>query len=494
VETINILLYTDSPEIRKNPDPNSWGVTDLEKFIKLKLQNIADVSLCVVNRHERNPQTGRENNAANKLTRNLLKPYNEVWFFGYRQVNIPKGEAPEPNNELELEEQNELFEWMKTGGVLITGDHSNADPRDTNGSCDDKHETFFTLGRAIGKTVPRAGELWLWEGPPTGCASPLNLEASDTYNTQVGTDPCKLDSSLSFQSDEFPQTITLVNPCFPHTILRKPIPGSTKFTPITVLPDHIHEGRIQIPEKLSDKWSGAERPYVIARGTDKRFLEKKRIYDLIATYDGNEKTGRIVSDSSFHHYLNINLSRITSRNGEYPEPGTPLDDIAQFYGNIAYWLAPSKVREGIKEGLLFRLAKHPDIDELRGNKPLILGQAARGILNRTVGLSRVSLLFQTSRFETRLTVTDHILSYVLLSESTFPTESFLHPQNLLGLLIQYYQNSLLQLGFRELGWLDQSPLSVTEMLQQFIALQLKSNPGFAGFFEQWIAGKDQPNV
>jgi hypothetical protein len=383
---------------------------------------------------------------------------------------------------------------MKTGGVLMTGDHSQMDPRRKDSSCDDNHDTFLTLGRAIGKKVPRAGELRLWEGPPTNCASPLNLDASDTYNTQEGTDPCQLDSSLEFQKDEFPQTIMLVNPCFPHTILRKPIPDSTEFTPITKLPDHMHEGRIRIPEKLSDKWSGDQRPHVIARGTDKRFTEKKRIYDLLAVYDGNEQAGRIVADSSFHHFLNVNLSMLPSRKGEYPEQGTPLDDIAQFYGNLAYWLAPIKVREQIKEGLLFWLAKHPDINELRGNKPQTVGQAARVILNGTFGRSRISLLFQTSEFESKLSIVDHILSYLLLAESTFPPESFLHPQNLLGQVIYYYQYSLLQLGIRELGWLDKNPLSVTEMLQQFVALQLKSNPSFAGFFDQWIAGKAQPNV
>jgi hypothetical protein len=494
METINILLYTDHPDIRKDPDPNSWGVTDLEKFIKLKLQNVAKVTLDVVNRHEGNRATGQEKNAANKLTCKLLKSYNELWFFGYRQIDLPDAKPPQPHNELETEEQNELFDWMKTGGVLITGDHSQVDPRYENASCDDNHDTFLTLGRAIGKKVPRAGELRLWEGPPSNCASPLNLEASDTYNTQEGTDACKLDSSLDFQKDEFPQTIMLVNPCFPHTILRKPVPDSIQFTPITKLPDHMHEGRIQIPKEFSDKWPGEQRPHVIAKGTDKRFTEKKRIYDLLAAYDGNEQAGRIVADSSFHHYLNVNLSNLPSRKGEYPEPETALDDIAQFYGNLACWLAPSKVRERIKEGLLFLLAKHPDINELRGNKPQTVGQAARAILNGTVGLSRVSLLFQTSQFESQLTVTDHMLSYVLLAESTFPSESFLHPQNLLGLLIQYYQYALLQLGFRELGWLDKSPLSVTVMLQQFVALQLKSNAGFAGFLNQWIAGQNQPNV
>jgi hypothetical protein len=256
----------------------------------------------------------------------------------------------------------------------------------------------------------------------------------------------------------------------------------------------MHEGRIRIPEKLSDKWPGNVRPHVIARGTDKRFIDKKRIYDLLAAYDGHESAGRIVADSSFHHYLNVNLSGLPSRKGGLPEPGTPLDEVAEFYRNLAYWLAPTKVRENIKEGLLFLLAKHPDINELRGNKPEVIGRAACSILDHDIGLSRISLLFQTSEFERSLTVGDHVLSYLYLAESTFPPDSFLHPQNLLGKLITYFQYSLLQLGLRELGWLEKSPLSVTEMLPQFVSLQVKSNPSFAGFLDQWIVGKDTTNI
>src|ERR1700754_644054 len=124
METIRILLYTDNSDIRKNPDPGSWGVTDLERFIKLKLQGIADVCFDVLNRHDVDLKTGQEINGAHKLTDGLLKQYDELWFFGYRQVNLPDAkppEPPEPHNELECDEKELLCDWMKTGGVLITG-------------------------------------------------------------------------------------------------------------------------------------------------------------------------------------------------------------------------------------------------------------------------------------------------------------------------------------------------------------------------------------
>ena len=225
-------------------------------------------------------------------------------------------------NELDDEEVKVLERWMSSGGVLMAGDHSVYAP---GGNETDLPETFQCLGRAVGHRVPSAGQLRKWEGPPT-----VNFENS--FNTLVRTAAADEDFD-DLQLDPVPQTLRLV-PLGPDGSPHRLFLG--KGGTINVFPDHKHEGKVIIPETLGSDWppcdekddSKKPRPACVAYGCDKRSCQSS---PALATYDGDSLgVGRIVADSSWHHYLNDNLRGL-------PETGDNpiLDLLAQFYHNLA---------------------------------------------------------------------------------------------------------------------------------------------------------------
>jgi hypothetical protein len=140
--------------------------------------------------------------------------------------------------------------------------------------------------------------------------------------------------------------------------------------PITVFPDHMHEGHLVVPSALpADPWpsgpSGQPRPEVIAQGTDKR---NGRIYDLVIAYDGHEvSVGRIVADSTWHHYFNVNLKG-------FPAGGPVLSQLAQFYVNLAVWLAPPAKRAQIACWLRWKVLHVPTVEMAKRDSPWELGR------------------------------------------------------------------------------------------------------------------------
>ncbi|HXT88003.1 MAG TPA: hypothetical protein VN714_01985, partial [Trebonia sp.] len=70
----------------------------------------------------------------------------------------------------------------------------------------------------------------------------------------------------------------------------------------------MHEGALAFPSSYpTPEWPsgpfGQPTPEVVARGTDKRFAAT---YDLVSAYDGSmASVGRIVADSTWHHYFHV---------------------------------------------------------------------------------------------------------------------------------------------------------------------------------------------
>src|SRR5215218_9515043 len=111
MEKIRILVYADHSDFSLDPIGVDGGLRDLERFTKEKTKGIADVVFTFMQRHDHDPQ-GNEINAAHKLDIDLLNQFDEVWFFGVRQIDT----KTEPNNELTEPEIADLTEWMQTGG------------------------------------------------------------------------------------------------------------------------------------------------------------------------------------------------------------------------------------------------------------------------------------------------------------------------------------------------------------------------------------------
>lgn len=395
METIRILLYTDKADISESW--HLWGLSSLQQFVALKLKGLANVTFTIRNRHFEYKENPTHGNGATPLTSSLLHDYEELWVFGALQANT----MSEPHNELDINEIDALQTWMNEGGVFITGDHSEAFG---NLTCEDDHSQFINLGAAIGRNIPRAGKLRVWDGPPTGCYEGLPLELRDNHNTQEGPDRNNLDR-MTLQSDRLSQTLRLTPATPPHRLFWWRVdPESEAIVPIIKFPDHIHEGDLTDPSKIKGTWpEECDPPSIVAWGSDKRLHNEKRYYKLVSVYDGDaDGLGRIVADSSFHHYIDRNLLDIPARTIDRdPEPGSDLDQIARYYANLALWLSPRRLRQRLAWNLFLWCASHPDVLEERSNGPSVLGMTSMNLLLSEVGFDNLHQLLAHSGLEDR---------------------------------------------------------------------------------------------
>ena len=370
--TVRILFYTDDNNVNLDPDvdANEFGVRILRDLLVGDVSDIAKFEITLLNRHN-------GGQAQQKLTSTLLADFDQVWFFGVRLADS----STQVDNELTNPEVAALKDWMTTGGVLMTGDHANRHPDAPPPS------RLFGLGRAIGYRVPRAGELRRWEGNPAQFDD--GLQGTVTYNTQIPTGQADI-VDLALQEDEWPQRLILKTyPVSAGGPLGSTLPlehrvhrlfcGRT--APIEVFPDHMHEGHLVIPETFPEStWpsgpTGQPLPEVIARGTDKR---NGNIYDIVIAYDGsNAGAGRIVADSTWHHYFNVNLKG-------FPVGGGVRSQLAQFFVNLAFWLSPPAKREQIACWLRWRLVHAPTVQMAFGNPRFVLGRAAASVVRSRFG-------------------------------------------------------------------------------------------------------------
>jgi hypothetical protein len=383
--TIKILLYTDDPQIAETHEFGQFlGLGSMKERLEAHKPAFADLDVRWISR---NPDA--DHHAANKLNDILSREhYDEIWFFGMHQCNTNKFSLLErrggAESELNEEEIAALTEWMRIGddgcgggGILMTGDHSNENPlyglAATNGNHNDPAAgpEFLGIGRALGCHVPRAGALRKWEGSPTH-------RSDDSFSTI---------SNGGFQMDRIPQQLELR----PVDVKGDPDPDGQPHPLffyregryIQFFPDHAHEGAVVTPdvEALLDRevWpcdaSGRQiLPHVVARGTDAR--RPNDPINIIATYNGDlAGVGRIVADSTFHHYMNLNLRG-------FPHPAltdSPSDQIGQFYANLAVWLAPKYKRQAMARLMFSELARYTPLQEAQ-EAAESTGAAARSLL------------------------------------------------------------------------------------------------------------------
>jgi hypothetical protein len=386
---IRVLLYTDYLEVKLDKPtrnaPNVYGLYFLKRAVEAKTPSYVKINFELVNRHE-------GGHAANKLTPELLNKFDELWVFGRHQINLPVllGNPAQPEMELTLPEVGALREWMLTHGVLITGDHSNQNPITPNSD----HSTYLNLGRALGHKIPRARELRLWQGPPT-------TDRDDFFNTQTPDGEHDIEDEI-LGADGLAQALTLdkidgnVHRLFWKNI--RQTDGGITFEPIEVFPDHLHEGAAIVPSSFGEDWPGTARPLQVASGFDRR---TSKLLPVVIAYDGGTDAGRIVADSTWHHYFNVNLSGFPKSADDEPLPGTPFDDIAQYYVNLALWLAPKEVRYAMPLAVFSFLARHPQVFEVARGGTQLVGGTASNVLERQVGLSNFWWALLPSEFEER---------------------------------------------------------------------------------------------
>lgn len=293
-----------------------------------------------------------------------LTVYDEIWLFGFEGYDGSYKLGPVESTTGEYggispSELAAITNFMEQGGGLFaTGDHDG-------------------LGTGMCGRIPRCRYMRLWyssEDNSTG--QPPFANATETPNWAGGgskridtlqKSPNDTNSLFYFddQSDDIPQVLTVTLPSHPV------IQGATG--PLTVYPDHMHEGEVMVPTGPQLQQTAAndttlsfadpgfiefptigtpgyqEVPVILATsaaGTggipdntgptavghvvqvptapgpppaEDRPCENKNFHvdmstcntytnNTLAAYDGaTVNVGRIVTDSSFHHFLDLNL-------------------------------------------------------------------------------------------------------------------------------------------------------------------------------------------
>lgn len=319
---------------------------------------------------------------------NLLD-FDVIWLIGYDGRNFPPGFAGNSDgSSLSNAEMGAITAFMDAGGgVFATGDHD-------------------SIGSEMCGHIPRVRVMRAWFGEGDD-ASPMPADfprnhtvtgvgrADTVQKNELGDydldDDGEDDGHVYFenQSDSVPQPIEPVeSPA--HPILRR---GGED---IDIYPDHMHEGQTLGEGELSENHythtlpagvapgfvefpqidGEREPPRVVATGqgleqTQKygysnTFLDEdvsgEKTVNTLCVYDGRKVgVGRVVTGSTFHHYIDINLtgdSRIETpeqmartgpdaAKGEgfgYEGAGDTFAKIKAVYVNITKWLARPRPR------------------------------------------------------------------------------------------------------------------------------------------------------
>jgi len=316
-------------------------------------------------------------------TLNLLN-FDVLWLIGLDGRNQSGTTTKLPDDQL-----NAIARFMDAGGgVFATGDHD-------------------SIGANMSGHILRVRAMRSWFGagdpvspmpadfprnfPPTG-ADTLGQDRAETgrFNPAGDYDLNNDGSNDGFiwfenQSDSVPQAIAPLTPT--HPILQR-----EDGTAIEVYPDHMHEGQTlgevtgypyttasatfdgQVFSEFPEVAGERPLPQVIATGQSvalsSRFAFNNSTLDshvataktinTLSAYDGRKAgVGRVVTGSTFHHYVDINLtgdSRMTTpaqfalagadtaKGHGFNDNPAVFADIKRVYANIATWLARPRPR------------------------------------------------------------------------------------------------------------------------------------------------------
>lgn len=347
---IRILMYADG-RIRFSGGALD-GLLYVKRLLESRLYFYADFRVTTAHR-ERDPSASEQHVKLTDL--NILEKFDEIWLFGFNDKPV-----------LTKEEKDLLDRFMdeKRGGVLVTGDHENR-------------------GKSIAGDIKRAGKMRQYPAPKS-----VRKEANSTL--EEGPDEGDLFNDAD-QNDDRPQKVRYTlfplptpmgaNPRFrPHPVMCGPD------GPIDVLPDHGHEGEAVTPKKLvAAEWptvnNHQELPVVIARGKVKDPCSKKfgQEIGLVSAYDGHiANVGRIIADSTWHHWVDNNLLGNPGVKPPKPDAGfdaTPkgaaaLRKIDAYFLNAATWLAPPERQAEMRCAVWWSVVWSGQIVELSPNDPI----------------------------------------------------------------------------------------------------------------------------
>lgn len=377
-ETLNFVNFELSLAHRDGSKPDSWvqkGAPDIKRSIK---------GFDFTDTNHFNPDW-----------------YDQIWFFGIESLNFALSE-----DELTI-----ISTFMNNdGGVFATGDHG-------------------SLGKALCGSLPRVRSMRFWDNIGG------NVGMTDPQRNDTNSNGHDIGSQFDDQSDDIPQIIepklyssylsAFWKETYPHPLLCSP-EGV-----INVLPDHPHEGQCKTPDNLnldyidgSPEFPGGHAPEIIAHsrvpsgntaGT-KQATQAQR-FGAICAYDGHKASiGRVVTESTWHHYTNVNLigEQIDYEgnrgNGEhasklmgflYSTNGIiALNKIKRYFLNIAVWLSRPDQQICFNKRHIWELVyndrileatmNHPEIPSSKIHPSLLyhIGTHALDVLGKSAGQCR----------------------------------------------------------------------------------------------------------
>jgi hypothetical protein len=371
---INVLVVADGifnfgPQIvaappMGNPDERDVYFT-ISQFISI-LSNSQSPTISVSTAHRRGDPNATITTAFNfHTTMPDLSIYDVIWLFGDEGTNnnieMP---GPPPGNLVFIgtDEIAAIAEFMNGGGgVFATGDHEG-------------------LGSIMCGLIPRVRSMRAWfsdvdTDPNIPAAAPRSWPG--TGPGRADTVQPASDNTWHFdnQSDDIPQPLK-----FPSGTSHPILQGA--HGPLSSFPDHMHEGQVILPWSYTDPLIPGdpraeyptvagyqEKPIILATGqtignhptpTEGSACEQSNFFNetkntqqpgftinTLGAYDGHTVgVGRVVTDSSFHHYLDLNLIGDpcappgAKQQGFTTAPGAPMmADLTAFYINTVAWLA-----------------------------------------------------------------------------------------------------------------------------------------------------------
>jgi hypothetical protein len=290
------------------------------------------------------------------------------------------------------------------GGVFATGDHAD-------------------LGAAMCKDIPRVRNMRRWVGKDGVDVPSASGKDRITTNLPGRSDVAGSNDVYEIvdQQDQFPQRL-FVNYLTvaggdgaAHPVLQ--IPAANRA--IEVFPDHPHEGECIIPTDLTtkladgstDEWPADPAgnrilPEMVAltmshgNGADGKAPVVPRAFIAIAAYDGQlANVGRVITDATWHHFVNINIKPGFSQIG-----GRDLIDIHQYYRNLATWLMPKSFRMCARVMLIRdELRRFPLAEEL---PPLMRNERSAAMMREIGGIVEAALTTRHTRAEVAAIVDD----------------------------------------------------------------------------------------
>jgi hypothetical protein len=297
-----------------------------------------------------------------------LSQYDQIWLFG---VN--------PGNALQAGEVSALWKFMNGGGgIFATGDHEN-------------------LGEALCARIPRVRSMRRWYYPAPGPHGEPPAPArdvgggrgeNDSTTPGIGSDFDGVAQTIRPVMYSAPSAFVFLGSEYPHPLL------CGKDGMITKLPDHMHEGVVEVPADLEMPIDvdGAPVEEYPRRGPDRLAPEviaystinnnpRDGVFGVIGAYDGHlvdevpGGVGRIVVDSTWHHFWNMNVDQFAVAHdavaqavaaGVAPDlawigPANAWEQMRDYFQNIAFWLARPSVQRCIRRRGVWYVLSHVNV-------------------------------------------------------------------------------------------------------------------------------------